>query len=135
MVNGPVGTADDPSSTGTQSANSPGPQMFDNLTVNARSQVVLNEDVGNQAYLGRVWVYDIATGGLTEVAEHDPSQFTPGAQGFLTKDEETSGVIPAPFLGRGWYLLDVQAHFAISGELVQGGQLLAMQIPPGKKLG
>ena len=135
VVSGPVGTPDDPSSTGTQSANSPGPQMFDNLTVNARSQVVLNEDVGSQAYLGGVWVYDIATGALTEVAEHDPSRFTPGAPGFLTKDEETSGVIPAPFLGRGWYLLDVQAHYAIPGELVQGGQLLAMQIPPGKKLG
>lgn len=34
-----------------------------------------------------------------------------------------------------WYLLDVQAHYAISGELVQGGQLLVMQIPPGKNLG
>jgi hypothetical protein len=28
----------------------------------------------------------------------------------------------------------VQAHYPISGELVQGGQLLAMHIPAGKKL-
>jgi hypothetical protein len=134
VVSGPVGTPDSPSATGTQSATAPGPQMFDNLTVNTRGQVVLNEDVGNQAYLGGVWVYDTASSSLTEIAEHDPDRFTPGASGFLTKDEETSGVIPAPFLGRGWYLLDVQAHYPIAGELVQGGQLLAMQIPPGKKL-
>src|SRR6266498_522177 len=133
LVSGPVGTADDPSSTGTQSASSPGPQMFDNITVNG-GRVVLLEDVGNQAYLGGAWVYDIARGGLAKIAEHDPDRFTPGAPGFLTKDEEASGVIPAPFLGQGWYLLDVQAHYAISGELVQGGQLLAMHLPPGKKL-
>jgi Bacterial protein of unknown function (DUF839) len=133
LVSGPVGTADNPSSTGTQSASSPGPQMFDNITVRD-GRVVLLEDVGNQAYLGGVWVYDIAGGALVEIAEHDPDRFTPGAPGFLTKDEEASGVIPAPFLGRGWYLLDVQAHYAISGELVQGGQLLAMHIPPGKTL-
>jgi hypothetical protein len=133
LVSGPVGTADAPSATGTQSAGAPGPQMFDNITIN-NGRVVLLEDVGNQADLGGAWVYDIASGDLVEIAEHDPDRFTPGASGFLTKDEEASGVIPAPFLGRGWYLLDVQAHYAISGELVQGGQLLAMHIPPGKKL-
>lgn len=37
-------------------------------------------------------------------------------------------------LGEGWYLVDVQAHYSIIGdlELVQGGQLLALNIPPGK---
>ena len=126
LVSGPVGT---PDSTGTESATSPGPQMFDNITINGRGQVVLLEDVGSQAYLGHVWVYDIASGALVEVAEHDPNRFTPGAPGFLTKDEESSGVIPAPFLGQGWHLLDVQAHYTLPGELVQGGQLLAVKIP------
>ncbi len=54
LVSGPIGTADDPSSTGTQSAGSAGPQMLDNITVNDRGQVVLQEDVGSQAYLGGV---------------------------------------------------------------------------------
>jgi hypothetical protein len=135
LVNGPVGTPDDPSSTGTQSAASAGPQMFDNMTVGGGGRAVIVEDVGNQAYLGGVWVYDIADGVLARVARHDPSRFTPGVAGFLTKDEEASGVIPAPFLGRGWYLLDVQAHFGLDAELVQGGQLLAMTIPPGKRFG
>jgi hypothetical protein len=132
LVNGPVGTADSPSATGTQSAGSPGPQMLDNITVNDRGQVLMLEDVGNQAYLGGAWVYDISSGNLVEIAEHDPDRFVPGATRFLTKDEEMSGIIPAPFLGESWYLLDVQAHYSISGELVQGGQLLALHIPPGR---
>jgi hypothetical protein len=132
LVSGPVGTADNPPATGTQSAGSAGPQMLDNITMNDRGQVIVQEDIGNQAYLGGVWLYDTGSGGLVKVAVHDPNRFAVGAAGFLTKDEESSGVIPAPFLGEGWYLLDVQAHYPISGELVQGGQLLAMQIPPGK---
>ena len=132
LVSGPVGTPDSPSATGTQSAGAPGPQMLDNLTVNNRGEVLMQEDVGNQAYLGGVWLYDIASGNLVKLAQHDASRFTPGAAGFLTKDEESSGIVPARFLGEGWYLLDVQAHYAISGELVQGGQLLAMHVPPGK---
>jgi hypothetical protein len=105
--------------------------MLDNMTVNNRGKVLMQEDVGNQAYLGGVWLYDIGSGGLTKIAQHDPNRFTPGAGGFLTKDEESSGIIPARFLGEGWYLLDVQAHYNITGELVQGGQLLTMHIPPG----
>jgi hypothetical protein len=48
--------------------------------------------------------------------------------------EESSGIIDvSSILGEGWYLLDVQAHYPIAGELVEGGQLLAMYVPPGKK--
>jgi hypothetical protein len=133
LVNGPVGTADSPSSSGTQSANSTGPQMFDNITV-SNGQVVLLEDVGGQAYRGGVWVYDIATGSLSRIAIADPDVFTPGAPGFVTKDEEASGVIPAPFLGPGAFLLDEQVHKASSdAELVEGGQYMQLNIPPGKR--
>jgi hypothetical protein len=45
---------------------------------------------------------------------------SPGGAAFLTQDEESSGIISAPFLGAGKYLLDVQAHYSIPGELVQG---------------
>jgi len=132
LVSGPVGTPDSPAATGTQSAGSPGPQNFDNITVNNSGQVLLVEDVGNQAYLGGAWIYDIDSGHLVKIAENDPERFTPGASGFLTKDEEMSGIIPASFLGEGWYLLDLQAHYTIGGELVEGGQLLALHVPPGK---
>jgi hypothetical protein len=133
LVSGPVGTPDSPSSTGTQSATSQGPQMFDNITVND-GQVILLEDVGNQAYRGGVWVYDIASGSLAKIAIADPDVFTPGpSPPFVTKDEEASGVIPAPFLGAGAYLLDEQVHKPSSDpELVEGGQYMELHIPPGK---
>lgn len=110
-----------------------GQKMLDNITVNDRGQVVALEDVGNNEHIGKVWLYDPATDSLTLVAQHDPSRFTPGAPDFLTQDEESSGVVPAPFLGEGTYLLDVQAHFASpDAELVEGGQLIALHLPPGK---
>jgi hypothetical protein len=110
-----------------------GQQMFDNITVNDRGQVLLQEDVGNNSRLGKLWRYYADTDKLVEIAHHDEDRFAPGAPNFLTQDEESSGIIPAPFLGEGWYLLDVQAHYSIPGELVEGGQLLAMHVPPGKK--
>jgi hypothetical protein len=109
-----------------------GQQMLDNITVDDRGQVLALEDVGNNVHLGKVWLYDPDSDSPTEVAHHDEARFLLGAPGFLTQDEESSGIIPAPFLGSGWYLLDVQAHFPLAGELVEGGQLLALHVPPGK---
>jgi hypothetical protein len=124
-----------------------GQEMLDNITVNDRGQVLLQEDVGENARLGRLWLYDPPSDVLTEIAQHDPDRFSNGAPSFITEDEESSGIIPAPFLGEGWYLLDVQAHAPWSStagtlpknfppysdaELVEGGQLLALHVPPGK---
>ena len=42
-------------------------------------------------------------------------------------------MIAAPFLGSGTYLIDVQNHASSPDpELVEGGQLLVLRIPPGK---
>jgi len=110
-----------------------GQKMMDNITINDRGQIVIQEDPGNQTHVARIWLYDIATDTLTEVAHHDPDRFAPGAPNFLTQDEESSGVIDASaILGEGWYLLDQQAHYTTDAELVEGGQLLALHIPPGK---
>jgi hypothetical protein len=110
-----------------------GPRMIDNLTVNSRGQVVFVEDVGNQAYIGGVWQFDPSTGALAKIAQHDPALFTPGAPGFITQDEEASGVIPVPFLGAGKYLIDSQIHKPTGDPLtVEEGQLLLLQIPPGR---
>ncbi len=58
-----------------------------------------------------------------------PRGFTAGAPGFLTTDEESSGVLDvSSILGEGSYLLTTQAHYAISGELVEGGQLQLMRV-------
>ena len=109
--------------------------MLDNMTISKRGQIVLQEDPGNQPYVARLWRYSIANDTLTEIAHHDPDRFAPGAANFLTVDEESSGVIDVSnILGDGWFLLDVQAHYANSDpELVEGGQLIALHYPPGSK--
>lgn len=105
-------------------------QMFDNLTIDTHGRILMQEDVGSNNYLGGVFLYDIASGGFGQIAQHDPARFLTGSAGFLTIDEESSGIIDAgAILGDGWFLLDSQAHYGISGELVEGGQLLAMYVP------
>ena len=114
---------------GTEAGN-----MFDNMTINKRGTILLQEDVGGQVHNGKIFRYSIATGQLEIIAQHDPARFTPGVPGFLTLDEESSGIIPMDeILGEGWYLLDVQAHYAIPGELVEGGQLLGLHFGPGQE--
>jgi len=44
--------------------------------------------------------------------------------------QEAIGV--SHILGEVWFLLDVQAHYAIPGELVEGGQLLALHYSPAR---
>ena len=118
-----------------------GHQMLDNLTVDDRRRVLLQEDPGGdrlngKSYLAKVWVYDIASDKLTEVAHHDPMRFDEdlATSSFLTGNEESSGIIPVfDILGTGWYLADVQAHYGTDTETVEGGQMFAIHVPPGKK--
>jgi hypothetical protein len=110
-----------------------GPHMMDNITVNDRGQLIILEDVGNNPYLGGVYQFDPGTGALARIAQHDPERFLPGGAYFDTVDEESSGVIPAPFLGAGKYLIDVQNHKpAAQPDVVEKGQLLLMTIPAGR---
>jgi predicted extracellular nuclease/2',3'-cyclic-nucleotide 2'-phosphodiesterase (5'-nucleotidase family)/Ca2+-binding RTX toxin-like protein len=107
-----------------------GQKMFDNFTIDRYGHILLQEDIGGQDPLGKIWQYDIATDTLKQLAQHDPTRFTPGAANFLTRDEESSGIIDAQeILGAGWFLLDVQAHYPTNTELVEGGQLLAFFNP------
>jgi 2',3'-cyclic-nucleotide 2'-phosphodiesterase (5'-nucleotidase family) len=107
-----------------------GQQMLDNMTVSDDGKVILQEDVGNNGHLGKVWEYDPTTDALTELAHHDATRFLNGSARFLTQDEEASGAIDVTsILGDGSnsvYLMDVQSHNNLGGELVQGGQLLLM---------
>jgi hypothetical protein len=110
-----------------------GHRMLDNIAVNDRGQVIAQEDPGANDHISKVWRFTPGSGTLTEVLHHDTARFAPGAPAFLTRDEESSGVIDvSDILGRGWYLADVQAHYSIPGELVEGGQLLALHLPPGQ---
>jgi secreted PhoX family phosphatase len=106
--------------------------MMDNLTINRRGEIFIQEDPGASDYLATIWRYTIATDTLQAVAKHDRERFTSDGAAFLTNDEESSGIIDASdILGEGWFL-DVQAPYNIGdAELVAGGQLLALHVPPG----
>ena len=71
-------------------------------------------------------------GNLSRSREHNPKFLIRPLLGFLTQDEESSGLIDAEhILGKGWFLLDVQVHLANPDpELVEGGQLLALFVDP-----
>lgn len=107
-----------------------GQQMLDNLTIDNSGHILLVEDVGNNAHLGKTWQYTIATDELKQVGTHDPSRFLSGAPNFLTQDEEASGILDVQsILGPGMFIVDDQAHYSQAGELVEGGQLLAFYNP------
>jgi hypothetical protein len=107
-----------------------GQKMFDNIAVDKKGHVYLLEDVGNNVHIGKVWRYTVASDTLTMIAQHNPDLFDPAGTHFLTQDEEASGIIDASdFIAPGWFLVDVQAHYATDAELVEGGQLLAIFDP------
>ena len=113
-------------------------KMMDNITVDSRGDVYMQEDVGNNAHLGRIWRYSPGSDALTRLGEHDATRFLAGGSRFLTQDEESSGIIDVTDLFAGtpgydvahnrYFLLDVQAHYALDSELVEGGQLLLMKV-------
>jgi hypothetical protein len=108
--------------------------MLDNVAIDAWGRILMDEDPGNSPRVAKLWLYQIGTGELVQIAEHNTKFFDGGAANptFLTQDEESSGIIDAShILGRGWFLFDVQSHKASSDpELVEGGQLLAMFVHP-----
>jgi len=114
---------------------SEGHRMLDNVTIDRFGRIVMDEDPGNNSRVSKIWLYQIGTGELIQVAEHNPKFFDPTVMNnssFMTQDEESSGIIDARhILGDGWFLLDVQVHKVSSDpELVEGGQLLAIFIDP-----
>lgn len=101
-----------------------GGQMFDNMGIDNMGHIFLNEDVGGNAYLGRVLRYDIATDVLTPILQHDADRFITGAPNFLTQDEEASGIVDVqPILGAGKFIFVTQAHYGIPSPIIEGGQL------------
>ena len=106
----------------------------DNMDIDSRGNLLIQEDPGNNVHLARIVAYDIETGDRGVVAEFDPAQFEPatpgGTNAAFTIDEESSGIIAAnEVLGRGWFLLDAQVHKANPDPaLVEYGQLMAMYV-------
>ena len=95
-------------------------------------KLLIQEDIGGDPRLGKIWEYDITTGALEEVAQHT-DRFFDGAPNFFTTNEESSGVVSLePILGEGWFASTVQVHtsngLSNSAELVEQGQLIVFDI-------
>lgn len=113
-------------------------RSFDNMVVDGDGNIIIQEDPGNSAYIAKTWKLNPATGEAVQIFESDRNRFLAGAPGFLTQDEESSGVIDVTGIvasanwyeaGRRYYLGNMQAHYNIPGELVQGGQVYLMASP------
>ncbi len=106
----------------------------DNIDIDSRGNLLIQEDPGNNVHLARIIAYDIDTGDRGVVAQFDAALFRPvtpgGTDAAITIDEESSGIIDAKeVLGRGWFLLDAQVHKANPDPaLVEHGQLMAMYV-------
>src|SRR5262249_14035535 len=135
---------------GTMEAAPDGPEghnMLDNIAIDRHGRIIMLEDVGNAAHNGKVWMYEIVTDRLIQIANHDPARFgdvvdadhnpaTPPvvvpATAPFNQDEETSGVIDvsAIFGQEGTFMFDDQAHYAFGDPaIVEGGQLMIMHVP------
>ncbi len=106
----------------------------DNLDIDSRGNLLIQEDPGNNVHVARIVAYDIDTRDRGVVAQFNSAQFKPvtpgGTDAPFTIDEESSGIIDArEVLGRGWFLLDAQVHKSNPDPaLVEHGQLMAMYV-------
>lgn len=105
----------------------------DNMTIDDKGNLLIQEDAGNNAYLPRIVAYEIDSGARGVLARFDPEVFHPSGSRFLTQDEESSGIVDArDALGKGWFLFDAQAHTGFREPppfpRVEHGQLLAMHV-------
>lgn len=111
---------------------------FDNIVVDGRGRVLIQEDPGNDAHLARIWEIDPLTRRGSAIFEANPRFFSPASPAFLTRDEEHSGIIEITPLvtgarwyepGRRYFLGNTQAHYRVPGERVEGGQLWLIASP------
>ena len=56
-----------------------GQRMLDNVAVDTKGHVYLQEDPGPTDHLAKIWRYDVASDQLSEVSRHAPNLFTPGS--------------------------------------------------------
>lgn len=114
-----------------------GQNMMDNITVfndlAGGTRVICQEDSGNAVHNAKTWLYSVANDSMVKMLESDRARFGDiglAATAPFNVDEENSGVIDArSTLGLGWFIGCTQAHYAIPGELVEGGQLYAFYCP------
>ncbi|MCX7628055.1 MAG: PhoX family protein [Methylophilaceae bacterium] len=109
-------------------------RSFDNIVVGEDGKLYIQEDPGNTSYVAKTWMYDPVSGDWTQILESDRNRFISGNPGYLTQDEENSGIIEITHLlargdGKRYFLATSQAHYDLAGEWVEGGQLYLISSP------
>lgn len=112
--------------------------QFDNITVAGDGSVMVQEDPGNVEYIAKTWQVNPVTKSATAILQSDATRFTAPYVAPFNRDEESSGIIEVTEFvkaanwyeqGRRYFLADIQAHYAIPGELYEGGQLYLVVSP------
>lgn len=124
----------------------------DNMTVDAKGNVLIQEDPGNNALVARMVAYRIADGKVATVTKFKDQYTAPGGSQFVTQDEESSGVIDVTkFLSKGdsdknsYYMFVSQVHAPAEkvrldligqanratdlAQAIEGGQVYVLTIP------
>lgn len=112
-------------------------EMGDNLcvynTLQGGTRVVLQEDPGNHPHSAKTLVYDVQNDSLQVILRADPARFGEvgsAATAPFNADEEVSGVYDArDTLGLGWFVGNIQCHYALAAPLIENGQLYAFFAP------
>jgi secreted PhoX family phosphatase len=119
----------------------------DNMTIDTRGNLLIQEDPGGNDHVARIVAYRLSDGARGVLAQFDPARFgvtdpaatTPDTRAVLTTDEESSGILDVERqFGRGAFLFDAQVHTAKGlpastgpgtvEELVENGQLLLLTV-------
>lgn len=124
----------------------------DNMTVDAKGNILIQEDPGNNAHVARMVAYRIADGKIATVTKFKDMYTKPGGSQFITQDEESSGVVDVTSLMRtddsdakSYYVFDSQIHAAADKArldlmsttdrgadltaAIEGGQIYVLTIP------
>jgi hypothetical protein len=127
----------------------------DNLAIDPKGYLILQEDPGNNDQVSRVIAYRISDGKMAVVGQFDEQYFKTGAAKFMTRDEESSGVIHVTSLlnkgdGASYFMFNAQVHSTVAvarpdlakaaniaqlqAEAIEGGQYYLMKISDWTKV-
>jgi len=93
----------------------------DNIVVDDKGNILIQEDPGNNAHVSRVVSYRISDGKLATIAQFKSEYFDSTSTTFITQDEESSGIIDVTEFYKSsksdtakYYMLVAQVHATVA---------------------